>query len=211
MKWMLALRLRYDHKMQKGTLGFRSNTIKNALTATLAAAALTVGLAACSTDDNKSNFTPKPSASESQTPDASSEPEATETPVPEETEVPESTDTGDYDAEAQAELLEKYADLERASFDSVLEMYPGKYSEMAVETGDAGAITFTFTYSDQMDIAATKANFDAQLPQMTTQINDEVFPLMRDFGLEGDLAITYQYFAPDNVLIWEYTFESVDQ
>ncbi|XBH21495.1 hypothetical protein V5R04_14995 [Jonesiaceae bacterium BS-20] len=197
--------------MQKSTLGFRSNTIKNALIATLAAAALTVGLAACSADDNKPNITAKPSTSESQTPDASSEPEATETAAPEETVAPESTDTGDYDAEAQAELLEKYADLERASFDAVREMYPDLYSEMAVETGDAGAIAFTFTYAEQMDVSASKASFDAQLPQMTTQINDEVFPLMRDFGLEGDLAITYQYFAPDNVLIWEYTFESLDQ
>lgn len=197
--------------MQKGIFGFRSNTIKTTITATLAAASLTLGLGACSADTNSPELTAEPSSSDSATPESSASPEVNESTEPsEENASTESPSDGNFDAAKQTQLLEKYADLERASFDTVREMYPDLYSDMTAETQGPGAISFQFTYAELMDIPATQASFESQLTQMTEQIDRDVFPLMRDFGLQGDLTITYQYFAPDKSLIWEHIFESTE-
>lgn len=174
----------------------------------LAAATLGAGLDGCvQTPISQNPGSGSPSSSTSQP--APEEVPAEQTTEPTSTPEPDQTPADPApDAKAQAELLEKYAERERTSLAPILEQYKEIYADINVLTQAPGTVIFDYTYAAALDVAATQANLEAMIPDLTKEIDDSVFPQMRSFGLEGPLEVVYSYKGPDQALVWEHSFTS---
>ncbi len=198
-----------------------STSFTRAFVSTLAAAALTLGLAGCASDTPfQKEPTAKPTASASESEKPAEEPEV-EKPAVEETEeapVEPTTDAPEdpapdaepeiTDQTAQIAALEAYAQAERDSVASIFDLYPGVYDSVEVFTAPTGSLSFEYTYTQAMDKDAALEYFEGIKDQLMAQSNQTVFPAMRVFDINGPLDVTYTYLNPDGTLLWEHTFFS---
>lgn len=109
---------------------------------------------------------------------------------------------------AVSQELEAYAAAERAALPSILEQYPGVYSDISVETKSPNTIIFTYVYAAQPDPVAAKKYFDGEVDNFQGQVDDQVFPAMENAGVTGSKHVRYVYKNPDGSTIWEHDFTS---
>lgn len=104
--------------------------------------------------------------------------------------------------------LDAYAASERTALPSIMEQYPGVYSDITVETKSPNTIVFTYVYAAQPDPIAAKKYFNGEVDNFQGQVDDQVFPAMENAGVTGTKHVQYVYKNPDGSTIWEHDFAS---
>ena len=151
------------------------------LLATLAASLLALSLVGCS-------------------PDSGGQAEDTKTET--------STESSESDTSEQSEALESYAAAERDQIPAIQDANPGLYSEVTIEAEDPGTIVYTYVYAAPMDAAASAAQFETMVPELQDLCEQNVFPAMESFGIEGAKNAHFVYLNSDGSPIWEKSFAS---
>lgn len=83
----------------------------------------------------------------------------------------------------------------------------GTFSDMSVTADYPSGIVYTYTYSQEMDAAATARNLDEIADgQLLPALEQEVFPMMTQMGVLPPLSATFTYLNSDGSEIWSRTF-----
>ena len=131
---------------------------------------------------------------------------------------PSPTATADGTGTASKEALADYVESERSQAATVLDKYPYLYSDIAVDgaveesTGDGdlpegtySVITYTYTYGNEMDWSVAGADLDEQIPRLDGACTRSIFPPMRTQGVEGSIAVVFEYGDVTADAQWTYT------
>jgi len=110
-------------------------------------------------------------------------------------------------AEDSNEALDAYVEQERAVAASSPDI--GEiYNDITIEPVYPAGVTVTYTYADPIDAGEASAYFDQLVGSFDQECAQQVFPAMREFGVEGDLEAGFAFANPDGSMLWEYTCES---
>ncbi|KSW29759.1 hypothetical protein [Cellulomonas sp. B6] len=163
------------------------------------AAALTLGLAACSSpasDDTGADASPTPAATS-----AASEPTPTKA-----AEEPASDDL----AEQQAKLESMVAQ-SQSSIPALYDAFPGMYSNIAITSEGPSTLVYSYQYSEEAVAGATvdqmREGLESVASMLQTGCESQVFPVMTAGGVTVDQKVKYTYATPSGETVWEYVCE----
>jgi len=131
---------------------------------------------------------------------------------------PVSSPTADGTGAASREALAAYVESERSQLTKLLGQYSSLYSDLTVDgaveesTGDGdipegtySVMTYTSTYANEMDWSEAGADLDEQIPRLDGACTRSIFPTMHTLGVEGPVAVVFEYGDVTADAQWTYT------
>lgn len=112
------------------------------------------------------------------------------------------------DPAAQSEALDEYLAAEQSQLPKLKSDYADTYSEITIEAEHPDLIVYTYTFSGEMDKAKTVKHFEDMLSEFETAAQDQIFPIMEEYGVTPTQRIRYTYLAPDGSVLWTHDFAS---
>lgn len=104
--------------------------------------------------------------------------------------------------------LDAYVDAER---DRVAESNDTE-TETSIEPDYPSGVVITYSYLEPIDLPSDPSELDELLgglaPGFEQECADNIFPAMREAGVEGELSATFGYANDGESAFWSYTCES---
>ncbi len=104
------------------------------------------------------------------------------------------------------DALNEYVEAERSAIPEIMEQNAEVYTDVQIEPAPPSGVVFTYTYADQLDGPVVAEALDQYASDMEEGLDKDVFPAMRQYGIKGDLNVTFTYLNADGTEIWSKTY-----
>lgn len=175
-----------------------TRSVTHALVGLAGAAALVLGMGACSSGSSDQS-----AAGAAATSIEEATPTATEETTPAATEEPSADDSS-------AALDEVVRDAS-AGTDSIKDQLGDTYSDLTV-TGEApGTLVYSYYFAEPIgDLEAGAAGIETQSDTLKDMAQNQVFPMMEQYGVADPQMRFVYYDADGSTVIWEHTYSESD-
>lgn len=124
---------------------------------------------------------------------------------PRDRELPEPEQPRDPQVGGDDQAIHAYVELERSGLDNADQLFDGLYSDIEVNALGPSAIEYVYTYADELDPNAARAEFEGTVGYVQESANTLIFPQMTRQGVPSPMELTFTYLNADGSEIWSHT------